>query len=136
MTNRTGNTARLPRNPNARATAPRVVLGVGVAGGPGLAEMFHDRGWEVLPAVSAADARRLAVRARAAVAVLAADGDADGESGVLSCAKLMRGNPRLRVVLVGPDDAVAERYARFAGAAAYVSDDAPAEAILAAVRAF
>ena len=33
-----------------------VLLGVAVSGGPGLAEMFHDRGWDVLTAVSGADA--------------------------------------------------------------------------------
>lgn len=132
MTNRTGNSVCVPRNPEAsRKKAPRLVLGMAVPGGPDLADAVQRLGWEVSTPAAAADLRRLAERGRVAAVVLPATGGA--ESGMLTCAKLTRINPRLRVVLVGPDDDGTERFARFVGAAAYVRAGATVGELLRAV---
>jgi hypothetical protein len=55
--------------------------------------------------------------------VLAADGF--DESGWLTCAKLLRASPRLRVILVGGSGGQA--YARFVGAETLLPSDVTAE---------
>jgi DNA-binding response OmpR family regulator len=85
-----------------------------------VAAQFRRLGWVVWTAESAEDARRLAVEEKATAVVLAAD--PGHESGVLTCAKLVRERPRAKVVLVGPGpDAELERFSGFAGATAYVA---------------
>ena len=84
-------------------------------------------GWAVLTADGPDAARSLARTARPAAVVLPAAG------GMLACAKLVRELPRTRVVVVGPADPRVERYARFAGAADYLTEAASPEQFLGAV---
>jgi hypothetical protein len=97
----------LPESPLANATADRL----------------RRAGWRVYRATDCAGLRRLAWRVIPEVVVLPADGF--DESGWLTCAKLLRASPRLRVILVGEPGGRA--YARFVGAEALVSADATAE---------
>ena len=78
------------------------------------AERLRTLGWQVWRATSPRDARRLAWRHFPEAVVLPADGS--DESGWLTCAKLLRAQPRLRVLLVGERTPQADRLARFVGA--------------------
>jgi DNA-binding response OmpR family regulator len=84
-----------------------------------LTERLRQRGWHVWCAASNSELRQLAMRHFPAAAILPAEGR--DESGWLTCAKLQRAQPRLRVILVGHDDSDAECLAGFVGAAAFVS---------------
>ncbi len=118
--------------PDGRRKAPRLVLAGAGGSSAAIAAHFRRLGWEVIPADTVADVRRLAVRKRAAAVVLPAD--AGGESGWLACAKLVRSAPKLKVVLVGGErTADAERLAAFAGAAGFVSEADGPDAIARAV---
>lgn len=79
--------------------APRLVLGLGASPlATAAAVAFRADGWEVAIVTGGEDARRLAVRGRAHVLVLAAGGN------LLETAKLVTALPkRTKVVLVGPD---------------------------------
>jgi DNA-binding response OmpR family regulator len=88
-------------------------------------------GWQVLRAVTPWDARRLACLRGADVVVLPTDGP--DESGWLTCAKLRRARPRVRVVLIGERTPEAVRFARFVGAATLVPTDANAAQLSSAV---
>jgi DNA-binding NarL/FixJ family response regulator len=113
-------------------TGPAVVLALpATARTRALTALLADRGWHVLRAATAAEARPLACRHRADAVVLSADGP--GESGWLTCAKLRHARPRLRVLLVGDRTPAAVRFARFVGAAALVPADAGAARLAAAV---
>jgi DNA-binding response OmpR family regulator len=107
-----------------RRTAPKLVIGL-IHGelARGLEMHFRAAGWRVCSADSAAELRDKAHGSRAAAIVLpvAACG---GESGYLTCAKLVRTLPHVRVVMVGPEGKRYARFARFAGAAAYLPDTA------------
>jgi DNA-binding NarL/FixJ family response regulator len=131
MTIRTGNAACLPRHPEAaRKKTPRLVLGATSL--PSVAvTALQEVGWVVTMAASNVHARRLAHKGRGTVVVLHVDGP--DESGLLTCAKLVREMPKVRVVLVGPDDEETERFARFAGAAAYLPAGITVETIIRAV---
>jgi CheY-like chemotaxis protein len=83
----------------------------------GLARSFRRRGWDVYPATSGPEARRLARMLGADLVVL--DTFLPEESGWLTCEKLTRELPGIRVVLVDPDPRRAE-LAEFVGAAALV----------------
>jgi CheY-like chemotaxis protein len=83
----------------------------------GIARAFRLRGWDVYPARSGPEARRLARMAEADLVVL--DTFLPEESGWLTCEKLTRELPGVRVVLVDPDPRRAE-LAEFVGAAALV----------------
>lgn len=87
------------------------------------ADRLRRAGWRVDRAADCAELRRIAWRAVPEVVVLPADGF--DESGWLTCAKLLRASPRLRVILVGAPDGQA--YARFVGAEVLVPADATAE---------
>jgi DNA-binding NarL/FixJ family response regulator len=89
-----------------------------------VAERLTARGWRVLWAATATEARRLACRHRADAVVLPVDGP--DESGWLTCAKIRCARPRIRVLLVGERTPAALRFARFVGAAALVPADAGA----------
>ena len=94
-----------------------------------IAAYFGDLGWDVHTARTAKEGRKLAQRLNACLAVLPVHGEP--ESGWLGCAKLTRSGCDTKVVLIGPAwDEEAERFALFAGAAAYLSDAAGPEAIL------
>ena len=97
-----------------------------------LEEQLRQQGWTVHRAASCAKARRLACRHLPDALILPAD--SPDESGWLTCAKLMRAQPRLRVVLVGERTAFAVQFARFVGATALVPPGAGAEEVLARVE--
>ena len=86
-----------------------------------LTERLRQRGWHVWRAASHAELRRLATMHFPAVAVLAAEGCE--ESGWLTCAKLLRAQPHMRIFLIGDDDPLAESLAGFVGAAALIPDN-------------
>src|SRR5262245_33747108 len=92
--------------PNATQSGPKVrkslrlVLGLGETPYAKAAEAhFAALGWDLTVAKTAKEARKLAVKQRAAAAVLAAD--LGPESGWLASVKLTRARPGTRVVLVG-----------------------------------
>jgi len=105
-----------------RMKAPRLVI-VRHLGEKAVAldDYFRQLGWCVKIAEDGANARKLANRAQAVV--LPVGGRC--ESGFLTCAKLVAAQPDVRVVLIGPADEEQERFALFAGAAAYVTDAMP-----------
>jgi DNA-binding NarL/FixJ family response regulator len=112
-------------------TGPTVVLALPAARTRAVTAVLADRGWHVLRAATAAEARRLACRHGADAVVLPANGA--GESGWLISAKLRRARPRLRIVLVGDRTPAGVRFARFVGAAALVPADVAAARLAAAV---
>ncbi len=78
---------------------------------------FRRQGWDVYPAASGPQARRLARMLEADLVVL--DAELPGESGWLTCDKLTREFPLLKVLLViNQPDPAAEALARFVGASA------------------
>jgi CheY-like chemotaxis protein len=82
-------------------------------------EEFGRRGWEVFPAGSGPQVRRLVRRVRPQLVVLEAE--LPEESGWLTCAKLTREQPKLAVVLVsGLVGSWEESFGRFVGAARVV----------------
>ncbi|MCZ2340652.1 MAG: hypothetical protein LC104_02515 [Bacteroidales bacterium] len=84
-------------------------------------------GWSIVTA-SGPDAARVVARdTRPTSVVLLAP------NGVLTCAKLAQELPDARIVIIGPDDAKIERFARFAGATEYVSITASSEQLLGAL---
>ena len=68
---------------------------------------FRRLGWEVHQAGSGPEARRLAEQLRPAVVILGTD--LPGETGWLTCDKLVRGRPAQRVVLVADGDREEDR---------------------------
>jgi CheY-like chemotaxis protein len=109
---------------------PRLVVAHGNAGYvEQVSRLFRQRGWEVHPARSGPEARRLARLHRPAAVVLEAD--AKDESGWLTCAKLIREPVACKVVLVSRGPGCANyRLARFVGSAALVAQDDGARALL------
>ena len=87
-----------------------------------VSEQFNGLGWEVYPARSAGEVRRLAAKLPAGVIVMPTE-FAD-QSGWLTCAKLTRDHPKHRVILVGafttPD---LQRYTAFVGGAALLGQN-------------
>jgi DNA-binding response OmpR family regulator len=85
------------------------------------ANRLRESGWRVHRASGCDSLRRLACRKSPEVVVLPADGF--DESGWLTCAKLLRAAPRLRVIVVGEPTAEASDMARFTGVEALVPAD-------------
>jgi DNA-binding response OmpR family regulator len=85
------------------------------------AERLRRFGWQVHRVADCDALRELTCHTTPDVVVLSADG-AD-ESGWLTCAKLMRAMPRLRVLVVGEPTGEATRLARFLGVEAPVPAD-------------
>ncbi len=112
---------------------PKLVIGL-IRGelARGLENQFRQLGWRVCSADTSEEVRAKAFGGRAAAVVLPAAVFA-GESGFLTCAKLVRALPKTRVVLVGPDTEECERLALFAGAAGYVEETATVAELAAAV---
>ncbi len=109
-----------------RVLLPKIVLGM--MEGPlavSLKQYFNDLGWRVCIADTTSDIRRKAHGGRAAAVVMPVDAFV-GESAFLTCAKLVRSLPKVKVVLVGPDSEESERFALFAGAAGYVTENTAA----------
>ena len=80
------------------------------------ADRLQRAGWRVYRAATIASLRRLACRLAPEVIVMSVDGS--DESGWLTCAKLLRGAPRMRVIVVGETTAKERALARFIGAEA------------------
>jgi DNA-binding response OmpR family regulator len=80
----------------------------------GVADRLRRTGWRVYPLSDANALRRLTCRMTPDVVVLPAAGS--DESGWLTCAKLLRANPRLRVIVVGEQSPETAQMARFVGA--------------------
>lgn len=95
------------------------------------ARQLREHGCRVLIARTASEARRL-VRDYDAHAVVL-PWLLDEESGPLVADKMLRANPRLRVVLVGPDTPRNRRFAQFVKAAGFVSDRDDVAALVRAV---
>jgi len=89
------------------------------------AKRLSHSGWQVYRAATSDSLRRLTCRMAPEVVVLPADGL--DESGWLTCAKLMRAIPHLRVIVVGEPSDEATDIARFTGAEALVPTDVTAE---------
>jgi len=103
-----------------RAASVVVALGEG-AHARAIEEALRQGGWDVQVAASDIDARRLVHRLRPTAVILETD-PRQGESGWLTCKKLLMDRPGLRVVLVSPDPTDRERrLAQFVGAADLVS---------------
>ena len=101
---------------------PKVILGaISDPLASGLAQHFTKLGWQVKHVADSAAARRAVADCRAYAVFLPTESGT--ESGFLACAKMAFGQPQTRVVLVGPDRAGYEEYARFAKAAGYVTPD-------------
>lgn len=113
--------------------APKLVIGL-IRGelARGLELHFRAAGWRVCSADTTAELRRKAQGSKAAAIVLPAAA-CRGESGFLTCAKLIRSLPGVRVVMVGPACPTSVRFARFVGAAAYVPETASAEDLAKAI---
>lgn len=81
-----------------------------------LSRAFGQLGWHVHTTQTGPEARRLACDARAELVVL--DADLPGESGWLTCSKLIEDQPGTRVLLIsdGPEKMDPE-FARYVGAA-------------------
>jgi DNA-binding response OmpR family regulator len=97
-----------------------------------LTERLRRRGWHVWSAASHCELRRLAAAHFPAAAVLAAEGR--DESGWLTCAKLQRAQPRMRVILIGHDDSEAECLAGFVGAAALLPPETDPSDLIAEIE--
>jgi ActR/RegA family two-component response regulator len=93
---------------------------------------FERLGWAVFLAGSAAEVRRLARNVQPAAVVLGTE--LDEESGWLTCTKLTREHPELRVILVGEGSEPADdHFAHFVGAAGLVDRSSGAQAVIAEV---
>jgi DNA-binding response OmpR family regulator len=99
----------------ARRKTPRAVLG-GAALTARIAEQLRRFGWDVQTATTTDEAVTLALEANPTAVVLPVEAE-DGESGYLTCAKLRRVRPRVKLVLVGDGPtAKDQRLAGFVGA--------------------
>lgn len=97
------------------------------------ARHFRRLGWEVHQTASGPEARRLVATLRPQVVII--DTQLRGESGWLTCAKLILGGPVPRIILV--DDQVTtlgHEFAEAVGAAAIVSAQAGLPALIAEVQ--
>lgn len=113
--------------------APKLVIGL-IRGelARGLELQFKAAGWRVCSADTTAELRAKAEGSKAAAIVLPVAA-CSGESGFLTCAKLIRSLPGVRVVMVGRDCPRKARFAKFVGAAAYVPDTASAAELAKAI---
>lgn len=115
-------TACLPSCGNSRCRTRRVIVGTGLPPEYSrLADRLSEFGWETVPAINSQEARQLAYQTRAAYVLLSANPPSD-ESGPLVCYKLMQAVPKVKVVVVGPDQPAWEQRSRFAGANGYLPE--------------
>ena len=119
--------ATLSREPmgSTKRRAPRLVVAGKLPFATRVADHFERHGWQVHKATASEDLLRT-VRVQKANAVVL-DTSMGQESGFLVCAKLLRAQPQLPVMLVAsnrqPGDA---KFAEFVGAAGYLcADDTP-----------
>lgn len=86
-------------------------------------QQFWHLGWDVYPAHSAGEVRRLAAELPAPGVVILPT-QFDDESGWLTCAKLAKEYPAHRVILVGPYTTPdLQRYTAFVGGSALLGQD-------------
>lgn len=128
-------TACLER-PQSDATvrlAPKLVIGL-IRGelARGLELHFKAAGWRVRSADTTDELREHAAGNGVAAVVLPVDACRE-ESGFLTCAKLIRSFPNVRVVMVGPACEENARFAKFVGATAYVTDTASPDELAKAI---
>ena len=96
-----------------------IVATGGFAQPPGVWLRLRRLGWDVYPARSGPEVRRLARMLEPDLVVL--DTDLEGESGWLTCAKLVQDRPGENVVLLADDDGPRNRSrAGFVGASVVV----------------
>ncbi len=79
---------------------------------------FRSMGWDVFTAETGAEARSLARQLSPNLVIL--DTQLDGESGWLTCDKLTREMPRLKVLLLGYAPPGQGKFAEFVGATALI----------------
>jgi DNA-binding response OmpR family regulator len=117
-----------PRDEAAGGCPALIVAHADPAYAEAAALAFRQRGWDVY-LVGGPEVRRLARDLPSATVVL--DAELPGESGWLTCDKLVRDVPGLRVILVASAPASEDaRMAEFVGAAALVSRRAGPPALL------
>jgi DNA-binding response OmpR family regulator len=116
------------------AFRPCLVLAHGDAGyAAAAARAFRRRGWDVYQARTGPEVRRLVRMLSADLVVL--DTHLAGESGWLSCAKLVSEHPLLEVVLVSnAPTPLTRRFAYFTGADSLVDGRAGPAVLVAAVE--
>lgn len=104
-------------------TRPQLVVAHANAGYAQLVgRHYHHLGWDSHLASSGSEVRQLVRELSPAVVVLGTDWP--GESGWLTCGKLLDEHPDLKVVLVTGRSTPANcRFARFVGAAAIVNEE-------------
>jgi CheY-like chemotaxis protein len=114
----------------ARQLRPRLVLAHhDPVYATSVSRAFRMMGWDACLALTGPAARRLVRKLRADLVVLATN--LPGESGWLTCAKLIEERPRTRVVLVSDDlDEADLEFARFVGAAGIYAISAGAAPLL------
>lgn len=114
-----------------KRTAKRVVLAGRIALGAKVAEQFRTLGWEVHTVAPGCDVHAAAAETEPhAVLLQEAAGD---ESGYLTCAKLRRTQPNLKVIVIGAErTANREKFAAFVGAG-FATETDGANALVAAV---
>src|SRR5262245_24811869 len=84
-----------------------------------ISRSFRRQGWDVYAARSGPEARRLALMLQADLLVMATE--LDQESGWLTCEKVTREIPQLKVILVGDTSEQQNcEFARFVGAVGFV----------------
>jgi DNA-binding response OmpR family regulator len=115
----------VPRDLAARATRSVILALPNSAVTAATADQLRRKGWRVYCAETCDALRRLTCRLTPEVVVLPADGS--DESGWLTCAKLLRENAGLRMIVVGEATAEGNEYARFIGIEALVPGDATAD---------
>ena len=97
-----------------------------------VADHFRRQGWQIDTLDEGEDLNQ-AVRSLKANAVVM-DISTGTESGFLTCAKLLRSQPRLQVILVGSRRRISDtKFAEFVGAKGYVCDDDSPSFVLGAI---
>lgn len=127
-----GNTCKVPTTLKPKRTVKRVVLAGRFALGVKVADQFRKLGWEVHTITSEYDVHAAAAETDPHAILLLED--AGDESGYLACAKLLRTQPDLKVVVVGTErTAKRERFAEFVGASFVTEADGVCELVAAVV---
>jgi len=94
---------------------------------------FRRLGWDVYPARTGPEARRLALMLQPDMVVLTTD--LEGETGWLTCEKIMTEVPQAKVFLVGDTSEPRNvEFAAFVGAVALVPQEMTAQALVEEIR--
>ncbi|MBN9117985.1 MAG: response regulator transcription factor [Planctomycetes bacterium] len=115
-----------------KRAAKRVILAGRFRLGTKVAEQFRKLGWEVVAVTTDHDVHAAAAETEPHAVLLPES--AGEESGYLACAKLLRTQPELKVVVVGAERTPErERFAEFVGASFVTEADGVSELVAAAV---